>query len=97
MEASNADVVYEICLDFRERMDKKRKRELNRLKEQLAQQQQLVANQNLHQSSSRDARAQADTEGEGQCSHPATPYRAKHKVMVQGGSAAFVVCLNVYA
>ena len=45
----------------RDRLDKKRKRELKKLREQLAQQQQLLANQNLHQSSSRGT--QSDDEG----------------------------------
>ena len=42
-------------------MDKKRKRELKKLREELAQQQQLLANQNLHQTMSRET--QSDDEG----------------------------------
>ena len=49
---------------YRDRMDKKRKRELKKLREQLAQQQQLQANQNLHQTSTREV--QSDDEGMGQ-------------------------------
>ena len=42
-------------------MDKKRKRELKKLREELAQQQQLLANQNLHQATFRET--QSDDEG----------------------------------
>ena len=45
----------------RDRLDRKRKRELKKLRQQLAQQQQLQANQNLHQSLSRGT--QSDDEG----------------------------------